>query len=800
MKFNIKKITSVIAGAIMLSSTIGFAAAVSYPQPFVSSGAEDGAIVYGAAADLSDFAAAVNIQTKLNALVSGTGTSTVSGGDSVELWRSSDKLNIRDSASDVFVTSIDDDNMPTLLAEGTYKDDNSDEFDFTQKIELGNNLNLSHFSDSDYKEKTPTLGIHLDSDDHVLNYTMDFTTNPGWDNALETTDMTLLGRTYFVLDQTNTSDCSHSSCKLTLLDSATTTIVSEGETTTLNVEGTSYEISVEYIGSSETKLNIDGEITNSLAEKATYKLSDGSYVGIKDIMYVSKDTGISKVEFSIGSGKLEVQHNTEVELNDVDVDGLKGFIHASSHALDKIVLEWKTEDEEFIVPDQELVLPGFESLKLSLPEIVKPLEEEIKVGWSDKNIELTVPIKDGTANFDILQVNSSGEITLIGKDSSHRLCTSNNTRIHFHAGVDELFVASWNGTSEAESYLLKVTKGSIDNDGTNSRVSITNVLKGTDACTTKTAGETCSIGSVILTIDNVSDSANTVNISINSAGGSFNRIYSKEGLAIYLPWYNDNITTNTYGAINTSNSTLEIQTANYVPFDGGSAAILYDLAGYGYGSWYLWAAEENKDGSLGVGTKFNITIDETSSEVHVSGVNSGQTEYEVGETDVYETYTWGDVSTKILYDTGGTRDDAKIIYHGDQVYGNLYIASPETSIIPGGGTSGGQVLVVKDTEIDSVKDKNLIVIGGSCINTAAAGILGLTYPACEAAFTAATNVGAGQYIIKTIASPYAAADSGKVAMLVAGYNAADTTTAVNKAADGVTSDIDTEQVYPITSA
>jgi len=93
----------------------------------------------------------------------------------------------------------------------------------------------------------------------------------------------------------------------------------------------------------------------------------------------------------------------------------------------------------------------------------------------------------------------------------------------------------------------------------------------------------------------------------------------------------------------------------------------------------------------------------------------------------------------------------------------------------------------------------LIVVGGSCINTAAAKILGSETPLCTSAFTEKTTVGAGQYIIKTVASPYAAADSGKVAMLVAGYEAAETKLAVAKALEGAASDVDTSQVYPITS-
>ena len=129
---------------------------------------------------------------------------------------------------------------------------------------------------------------------------------------------------------------------------------------------------------------------------------------------------------------------------------------------------------------------------------------------------------------------------------------------------------------------------------------------------------------------------------------------------------------------------------------------------------------------------------------------------------------------------------------------DFYIGEITSEITPGStGVAGGQISIVKDSEVSSVSGKNLVVVGGSCINTVAAKILGSTTPICTADFTTKTGVGAGQYIIKTVESPY---NSDKVAMLVAGYAAADTVNAVDKALEGATSDSGTEQVYPIVSA
>jgi len=103
-----KKIMSVIASAVMLSSTIGFAAAATFPAPF-SSGS---AIVYGAAGNTQmDMAAAVNIQTAIGQL-SGAAANIPEG--SWQVKTSSDNLEIGEAIKNVN-TYIDKSDLPILV-------------------------------------------------------------------------------------------------------------------------------------------------------------------------------------------------------------------------------------------------------------------------------------------------------------------------------------------------------------------------------------------------------------------------------------------------------------------------------------------------------------------------------------------------------------------------------------------------------------------------------------------------------------------------------------------------------------
>ena len=135
---------------------------------------------------------------------------------------------------------------------------------------------------------------------------------------------------------------------------------------------------------------------------------------------------------------------------------------------------------------------------------------------------------------------------------------------------------------------------------------------------------------------------------------------------------------------------------------------------------------------------------------------------------------WGILTTM---DTSDSDQNTLIVsYPDEQIYAMLYAAEEAATLTSSGGsttsaTQLGEVLV-KDTEVASVSSKNLIIVGGSCINSAAAKVLGGAD--CGAAFTTKTGVGSGQYLIQSVGDAYA---TGKIALVVAGYEAADTVNA-----------------------
>ncbi len=822
MKFNIKKIGSILASGIMLASTIGFAAAASYPQPFVQSGTEDAAVVYGVNAASTDIAAAIDVQTKLNALVTTGGAgSTPTGGDSFQFEKTSTKFHLSRGIQDVYSVDITEDKLPTLLKDGKFIDDDNDEFDYTQKVKMPN-LTLVMFDDNDYAEDTPTIGVKVANGANIFNYSLEFSDEPEF-NDLSTTTLPLMGKEYYVLSVATTN------LTITLLDSAVDALIGEGESTTLNVDGTTYDCSVSFVSSSsQVKLLINGETTNSLSQGETQKLSDGSYVGIKEVLYTGKDTGTSKVEFSIGSGKLKLVNNTDVEMNDDTISDLKTEIYWDTDAdhLSKLELQWSADDDKFAAPNSEILMPGFETAKITFGGMVWPFEEEIKVESDGKNsIQLKdFPLKTSTEDINILWTNSTGAYNGTGKDATSLLRTPGgiwtstteeldengtffNANITFDGDTDEYFVASWNDTTSSESYLMRATNFKVDSNI--EKVTIQYKKEGiwTDIKADARNTTTFTLGNVEIKVGYVDKTTKTVVLDPGT-GVEFGQLYSKQGLKVFLPWVNR--TKMSHNVTSAANCTVQLgvfstnmtrygNVGTYANFtnDSNTESIACNNFAEEY-TLVMW--EEDKDENVGQGKNINVTCGETSStsEVQVSTITTERegTSAEIGDTDVHRNFVYSALATEILHDQGPDRYAVKFIYHGDESYGQVYLTSPETTLTPVDGSAGGSVLVVKDSEIASVSSKNLIVVGGSCINTVAAKILGSTSPICTAAFTEKTGVGAGQYIIKTIESPY---NSNKVAMLVAGYEAADTVNAVAKAVEGASSDKGTEQVYPVVS-
>ncbi len=529
MKKIFKKVATIAGSALMIGATVGMAAAAAFPAPFVQNGNADVAIVYGANAASTDTVGAFNIQTDLASelaaqTASGSNSgSTVSGGDFVQIAKSTDSFNLGNNLNS-FYTSIDGDELKSVLADGVYLNDDNDEFDYNQEVVLGS-MNLTHFTDNDFNDEEPVIGFNMAGGSTILNYTLDFTPSNAeggatdW-NLLEGTTIEMLGKEYYVLSASNAS-----TPYLHLLDSADDAIIAEGESVTVAGK----EVSINFISSSEVILNVDGETTNGLGETDTQKLADGSYVGIKDILFTSKDTGISKVEFSVGSGKIELVHGEEVQVNGDDVSDIEEYedyvlnsyvtrAGTDNADLDKFTIEWKLRSGNagdtwlaFDTDSKELVMPVFNNIKLSLGNFITEAQEVTSIDPDgDDSFTLDTVVTDGEVSLNLLYANSTGTgFAGIGESATQQLVTNatSDPIINWNEN-SSYFVATWVDGDDHESYVLEVSEID-DTVPDNNATTIKSIASGSNEAITIDIDESDEIGQITFTLDAASETAET---------------------------------------------------------------------------------------------------------------------------------------------------------------------------------------------------------------------------------------------------------------------------------------------------
>jgi len=748
MKFNIRKISAIGASILMAGLTMGTAMAANYPAPFVSGSTANAAIVYGTGSGVSDLdqVAANAIQADLGADLPATGTTSFVGGDVFTLKKDSDLFNFGEALSGVHTTIASDD-METFLADGTYDDGDIDE-DYEQKITLGTTNTLEYFSDSDYNDDTPTIGFQFTNGQTILTYELEF------DNAIVATDMNetdmpLMGRSYYVLEA--------SANGITLLDTAVKNTLVYGDSVT--IEGKVVEIA--YIDTDGVVFSVDGEDTEELATNGYEELDDGSYIVLTANRYDAKEAGISKAVFSLGAGKIDLVTGTEAELNDEDIDGLDVTL-TGGEALTKIELAWTSDQDTFLTESNAIMMPTFENIKLGFGGLsfADATEEVITVDNGEvltlnmDNYELEVMYFDDTQTF--LGASADNNLTLaVANSSNTTIYNQTNLAANITGGMavvagDRFLITNLaTDISDVKTAYYEVT--SIDyTSGDDFSVEIDPLIgSGTLTFDDFDDIEEVEGGDIAIALRGVTTDAAYFNFTATGTI-SYNTAVSEKGLIVTLP-----------------------TTVTIVDNDGVA---------------HINFTEADKDEDIGEGTMWAAAIKLTADDkLHVSSDNV--TKQDV-TTDLDVGYVASDLATMVELDTSATENDYTITYWAEEITGDVYIASADAEIVSEGVAS---VMVVKDTEVSSVATKNLIVVGGSCINSAAAALVGGAH--CGAAWTTATGVGTGQFLIKSYAT--SSLTSG-IALLVAGYEKEDTTNAATFLRTKI--NLDTSAAYKGTSA
>jgi hypothetical protein len=143
-----------------------------------------------------------------------------------------------------------------------------------------------------------------------------------------------------------------------------------------------------------------------------------------------------------------------------------------------------------------------------------------------------------------------------------------------------------------------------------------------------------------------------------------------------------------------------------------------------------------------------------------------------------EVQSWDDGALMTMYGAKITGDNGDENIKTSIENDELYMWFPEDEVYGevtfNVRTAGSAVEPVLTSETGASAYDNLILVGGPCVNSLTAEYMGLTYPACESASTIPEN----QAIIKLVEM------NGKSALIVAGWEQADTQRAASKLSEG----------------
>ncbi len=824
MRLNFRKVSAIAASALMVGMTMGVAAASSYPAPFVTGSGADVAIVYGTGSGVSslDLVQAGNLQGNLQSYMgtsSGSSSTTVSGGDSKILSTSTRKLYYGDHIA-APIPTLTYTELGSVLASGSVTDLAGTAYGYTQTVVVGPatiNYGTSGGDINDpilYIDSTTTAG-------NLYNYTLSFTKNINVSDAtnVQGQKVKIQGVDYVIgASSTNTT--------LYLYGSGNTVTVNGGESATVDVAGTVHTVELITTSSTTGTIKVDG-VSKTVTEGSNYAFAGGINIYVKDVIHPAYAGDLRQIELIVGASSLKLVSGQTVKKG-ADETGIQGTNAVVTGAGVGIISGFNIEiaaaksQLDSIALGEFFTDPVFGGLKVSLANVVPTLDSAARgkiiadAGSSNTQAAYVTftSARAGSAGEQKLQYvyDNNTASTAVQPLLAHSTQPSSNGRGIIHVLEGENAVLNdWIIVNQGDSgTILQVD--SLDNkgDGLTGTVTLSDVITGESQTLTLTNGTTGftavvnawgGTGYTISTSNaNAAAAWTTVNITWSTAGTRtlFPRIKLANGgwlallksttlvngSTVILP---DGVTTLTTTGVSLANETTPIVYNSGIAWNVSNSSagnvivrgIVYPTCNFNatLGPALLYMEPKKWDDST-YGDFVCIPLTTTGTtqmamgDPALNGSNSGWI------TLGSDTYKKTAVDEYGLYATKEDRTNqnglATIYYPSSQMYFDVVFSAVGASIT--GGTApvpGGQLgdVLVKDSEVSSVSSKNLLVVGGSCINSVAASLLGA---GCTSDFTAKTGVGSGQFLIQSLASPYS---SSKVALVVAGYEAADTVNA-----------------------
>jgi len=808
IKKAIKRMVALSSGGLMVGATMLSAMAAAdlstYPTPFVEDGVFNALIVVGEAAATQDVLGAIDIATSLQyaskttTMVStGTASTTSALGDAKKIEMSSNKLEMNETISGIMesVTKTDLD----ALADGTISNEYGD-FDYTQTIYLPDGAaRIEYTADPDDDNSIAAPYFYIPSGQSVYRFKLSFSPALKSDHSttlsnqledIRNKKVKILGKDYTILKAAHSAK---NSTALTLMAGAVSDILEEGASKTYTVGGNDYDVTLDYVGTAEAKFTVNSEVTDALAEGDTYKLTDGSEIGVVDILAQEFAGGLRKVDFNLGASKIKIDDSdtssaasnwgATVTVGSEDMSQLKGDIKTSldggtTHGCDVQI----TSIELNYTAGDNLYIPEGGSVAAVADD-----KEGQEGNFFADAFDFT---------FQGLQIGTTEDIELIPSGS-------NNLKLKFTSKGGIEYSNDVIGRSAARTYQLGRYTGSTLYDFTWNESAITD--KNDYFALNKNKYSHIMQFKTVKPGTSTSDGIGTFTVK-DIGSGDLHEV-------TYTDFYGTlNLDGNSYRVNLTADTTSA--TPNGIDLDGDGSITFnktvrpelwtqYEAnitlgntpaaSGYLNGNLVTITSEKQEDGStkdvISIGVKESDNKIDLEDNLNSSAGGFSSTSLIQSEDGSY-LYKWtSKYGMQIELDrvgSGNTQNSLKVTYPDEQVFGAFFVESDPAvySTSTGAGTvestsvtkiDVGAAVLDSDPAVDGKEtEKNLIVVGGPAINKAAAVLLGKPFPS----YGAASGIPENAAIVKLVEQT-----DGNVALIVAGWTAEDSQRASRVVAD-----------------
>ncbi|MFH1317073.1 MAG: hypothetical protein ABII01_06140 [Candidatus Woesearchaeota archaeon] len=795
----------------------------SYPEPYVENGEFNSIIILGEEGSYYDGISANKLGEALGAVSSGKARVASYNigdlhvyGDAFQVRQNGDILEGSEFVHDVI--NILDSSHLEMLKDGEFSTSKGNfVYDQTLEVPGGAYNSLEYARGIPDDDSNIPKGYMLFNSSYVYTYTLSFIDTPiseidtaanGYElKDFEKSDITMLGKEFFLID---TDHNANNSVVLTLLSGAEKGVLQEGEKKEYELNGEKYEIelvAVQDVAPSTALFKINGVSTNSILEGNT-DIVNGMQITVSEIIpNEAGDVTLDLVEFYLDSYKV-VLKDTDVsststggqqyKVNDETIDDTRveivaeddGRIAGEEFKLNQIIIRWAPSQTHYVETEQYLseVLEERDALFGNLDYYFygsNPNNEIESVDLIPKGNNEYV-LKFENLDSELLEVplfyNNDGSFTRFG-NSNHALV------------VDEVRDITQN------DFFLVTTDGSANPTEAKGLTKLFQ-YKGQDVSENTLKFKNMGTGEVFKINYNATDS-------LNVGGEEF--IISVKQSAVNNG--NISIDLNKDGSIDSGD--VPVLVTKYlakIVLDANTFSKLEVISpdseeGVSLAAWAPYGVTEGHDYfliSVGSDSRGNIDIGALgrclSSNLDEMTVALGAGLAAVVQAGCYN--TWTNVTYSFLKRVGTTDN-----YDGAGAWGSfveLYKDNngPDTIYIAGAKKMDETLFFITDTnaefelieeedeesnasvfgltskniilDSDITSKKNIISVGGPCINQKTAEIMGLNYPTCGD-----LGVGPGEALIKEY--DY---EDGKV-LVVFGYDSLDTFNAVEKLNSGI---------------